>query len=70
VFPPEVLIDKLMIYWTTNTVGSSVRYYYEATDQRPKLLAADFVPPPAEVAMWPKDIALAPRQPAARLYNV
>jgi len=28
VFPPEVLIDNLMIYWTTNTIGSSVRYYY------------------------------------------
>ena len=69
-FPPEVLINKLMIYWTTNTVGSSVRYYYEATDLRPKLLATDFVRPPTAVAMWPKDIALAPREPAARLCNV
>ena len=25
VFPPEVLIDNLMIDWTTNTIGSSVR---------------------------------------------
>jgi microsomal epoxide hydrolase len=53
VFPPEVLIDNLMIYWTTNTIGSSVRYYYEATHLRPK-----------------KDIAFAPRELAARLYNV
>ncbi|MDB5427590.1 MAG: epoxide hydrolase [Phenylobacterium sp.] len=70
VFPPEVLIDNLMIYWTTNTIGSSVRYYYEASHLRPKLLAADFVRPPTAVAMWPKDIALAPRELAARLYNV
>jgi hypothetical protein len=55
VFPPEVLIDNLMIYWTTNTIGSSVRYYYEATHLRPKLLAGDFVRPPTAVAMWPKD---------------
>jgi len=31
---------------------------------------ADFVRPPTAVAMWPKDIALAPRELAARLYNV
>jgi pimeloyl-ACP methyl ester carboxylesterase len=70
VFPPEVLIDNLMIYWTTNTIGSSVRYYYEASHLRPKLQSGDFVRPPTAVAMWPKDIALAPRELAERLYNV
>jgi microsomal epoxide hydrolase len=70
VFPLEVLIDNLMIYWTTNTIGSSVRYYYEATHLRPKLLAGDFVRPPTAVAIWPKDIALPPRELAERLYNV
>jgi pimeloyl-ACP methyl ester carboxylesterase len=70
VFPPEVLIDNLMIYWISNTIGSSVRYYYEATHLRPKLQAGDFVRAPTAVAMWPKDIALAPRELAARLYNV
>jgi microsomal epoxide hydrolase len=70
VFPPEVLIDNLMIYWTTNTIGSSVRYYYESTHLRPRFQADDFVRPPTAVAMWPKDIALAPRELAARLYNV
>jgi len=70
VFTSEVLIDNLMIYWTTNTIGSSVRYYYEATHLRPKIQASDFVRPPTAVAMWPKDIALAPRALAARLYNV
>jgi microsomal epoxide hydrolase len=70
VFPPEVLIDNLMIYWATNTIGSSVRYYYEAAHLRPKLLATDFVRAPTAVAMWPKDIALAPRELAGRLYNV
>jgi microsomal epoxide hydrolase len=70
VFPPEVLIDNIMIYWTTNTIGSSVRYYYETTHLRPRLQADDFVRPPTAVAMWPKDIALAPRELAARLYNV
>jgi len=70
VFPLDFLIDNLMIYWITNTIGSSVRYYYEATHLRPKLKARDFVRPPTAVAMWPKDIATAPRELAARLYNV
>jgi hypothetical protein len=66
----EVLIDYLMIYWTSNTIGSSVRYYYEATHFQPRLESGDFVSPPTAVAMWLKDIALAPRELAARLYNV
>jgi microsomal epoxide hydrolase len=70
VFPPGVLIDNLMIYWISNTIGSSVRYYYEATHLRPKIQANDFVRAPTAVAMWPKDIAVAPRELAARLYNV
>jgi microsomal epoxide hydrolase len=70
VFPSEFLIDTLMTYWTTNTIGASIRYYHEATHLRPKLLASDFVHAPTAIAMWPKDIALAPRELAARLYNV
>jgi pimeloyl-ACP methyl ester carboxylesterase len=70
VFPLETLIDNLMIYWTTNTIGSSVRYYYEGTRLRPPLTADDFVHVPTAVAMWPYDIALAPRELAERLYNV
>jgi pimeloyl-ACP methyl ester carboxylesterase len=54
----------------TNTIGSSIRYYYEATHLRPKIQAGDYVRAPTAVAMWPKDIALAPRELAARLYNV
>lgn len=70
VFPLETLVDNLMIYWTTNTIGSSVRYYYEGARLRPPLNAADFVHVPTAVAMCPHDIALAPRELAERLYNV
>lgn len=69
-WPVETLIDTLMIYWTTNTIGSSIRYYYDATRLRPVLGTGDFVTPPTGVAMWPHDIALAPREAAARVYNV
>lgn len=70
VFPLETLIDNLMVYWTTNTIGSSIRYYYEGARLRPPLKPDDFVSVPTAVAMWPRDIALAPRELAERLYNV
>ncbi|QCB43294.1 epoxide hydrolase [Sphingomonas sp. PAMC26645] len=70
VWPMETLIDNLMIYWATNTIGSSVRYYYDGTRLRPPLRADDFVRAPTAVAMWPQDLALAPRELAERLYNV
>ena len=70
VWPREALIDTLMIYWTTNTIASSVRYYYEAARLRPALRPDDFVRAPTGVAMWPHDLALAPRELAQRLYNV
>ncbi|MBA1275451.1 epoxide hydrolase family protein [Stutzerimonas azotifigens] len=70
VLPLEALVDTLMIYWTTNTIGSSIRYYYDATRLRPPLAADDFVRTPTAVAMWPHDLALAPRELAERLYNV
>lgn len=70
VWPMETLIDNLMIYWATNTIGSSVRYYYEGTRLRPPLAADDYVRVPTALAMWPRDLALAPRELAERLYNV
>jgi microsomal epoxide hydrolase len=70
VFPLERLVDNLMVYWTANTIGSSVRYYYEATRLRPPLRAEDVVRVPTAIAMWTKDIALAPRELAERLYDV
>jgi len=70
VFPLETLIDNLMIYWLTNTIGSSVRYYYEAVRLRPALTSDDYVQVPTALAIWPRDIARAPRELAERLYNV
>ena len=70
VWPIEALIDNLMIYWATNTIGSSVRYYYEGTRLRPPLLPEDYVKAPTAVAVWPHDLALPPRELTERLYNV
>jgi pimeloyl-ACP methyl ester carboxylesterase len=70
VFPMEMLIDNLMVYWTTQTIGSSVRYYYEGSRLRPALKADDFVTAPTALGVWPHDLAFPPRELAARLYNL
>ena len=70
VWPMATLTDNLMIYWATNTIGSSVRYYHEGTRLRPPLAPDDYVHAPTAVAMWPHDLALAPLELAERLYNV
>lgn len=70
VWPLEALADTLMIYWSTNTIGSSIRYYFETTRLRPALREDDYVRAPTGIAMWPKDLVLAPRELAERLYNV
>lgn len=70
VFPLEALADNLMVYWVSNTISSSIRYYYEAARLRPKLRPDDSVRPPTAVGVWPHDLACPPRSLAERLYNV
>ncbi|QDE37740.1 epoxide hydrolase [Luteibacter pinisoli] len=70
VWPTETLLDTIMIYWTTNTIGSSIRYYFDAARLRPPLRVSDYVSAPTAVAMWPRDLVLAPRELAEELYNV
>ncbi len=69
-FPFDMLIDTLMIYWLTETIGSSIRTYYEHAKFRPALRPDDYVRVPTAVCMWPKDLVTAPREWAERFYNV
>lgn len=69
-FPLDMLIDNLMVYWASETIGSSMRYYYDNIHFRPPLLASDHVHVPTAVCIWPKDLGTPPREWAERLYNV
>ena len=69
-FPPEMLIDNLMIYWATETIGSSMRLYYDHRHFRKPFKASDRVSVPTAISMWPKDLVIAPREWAERFYNV
>ncbi len=70
VFSPEMIIDNLMIYWATETIGSSMRAYFDHRHFRAPLSSSDHVRAPTAICMWPKDLVLAPREWAERFYNV
>ncbi|MVN85640.1 alpha/beta fold hydrolase [Deinococcus sp. HMF7620] len=70
VFPLDLLIDNLMIYWATETIGSSMRYYFDDRHFRSPLAAEDHVNVPTAVCMWPADLVTAPREWAERFYDV
>jgi pimeloyl-ACP methyl ester carboxylesterase len=70
VFSPDMLLDNLMVYWATNTIGSSMRHYYDSRHYRTALRPDDRVTVPTAVCMWPKDLVFVPRAWAERLYNV
>ena len=69
-FPHDMLLDNLMIYWATQSIGSSIRSYYERRHLRPPLLPGQRVAVPSAICMWPHDLVVAPREWAARFYNV
>ncbi len=69
-FPLDMLIDNLMIYWTTETIGSSMRAYYEHRHFRAPFGFDDRVDVPTAVSAWPEDLVIAPREWAERFYNV
>jgi pimeloyl-ACP methyl ester carboxylesterase len=69
-FPLDMLIDNLMIYWATETIGSSMRFYYDHRHFRKPFKTSDHVSVPTAVCMWPKDLLIAPKEWAARFYNV
>jgi microsomal epoxide hydrolase len=68
-FLKDDLLTNVMIYWVTQTIGSSVRLYYEAMHS-PALGASTHVEVPTGFAIFPKDIKPAPREFAERFFNV
>jgi pimeloyl-ACP methyl ester carboxylesterase len=68
-FTKDDLLTNVMIYWVTQSIGSSVRLYYEAMHS-PTLAAPTHVKLPTGFAIFPKDITPAPREFAERFFKV
>lgn len=69
-FSKDDLLTNIMLYWLTQTAGSSVfRYYAEA--RSPSLQASDRVTVPVALALFPKEPnGVPPRSLAERTLNV
>jgi microsomal epoxide hydrolase len=67
VFSRDQLITNVMLYWTTGTVTSSTRLYWEHMRSG---AAQDYVAIPTGVARYPKEILRFPRAWVERKYNV
>jgi len=70
VFTRDELLTNVMIYWTTETIHSSIRLYYESRERPLRLSAANRVRPPVAVALFPKEIPMPPRNLAERGLNI
>lgn len=66
-FSEDELLTNIMIYWVTNTIGSSARMYYENTHSLPPMGRIEV---PAGVALFPADILLPPKEWAERNLNI
>ncbi len=68
-FSKDELLTTVMIYWVTETINSSARLYYE-NRRIPPLAPEQRIDVPAGVAIFPKDLALPPREWAERSLSV
>ncbi|OPJ61369.1 epoxide hydrolase family protein [Clostridium chromiireducens] len=66
-FSEDELLTNIMIYWVTNTIGSSAHIYYENTHSLPPIGHIDV---PTGLALFPADVLLPPKEWAMRNLNI
>jgi len=71
-FSKDDLLTTIMIYWVTQSFGTSARYYYEAAHRpwTPVHGRMPVVEAPVCVSVLPEEICSAPRRWAERYYNL
>lgn len=66
-FSEDELLTNIMIYWVTNSIGSSARIYYENMHSLPSMGRIEV---PTGIALFPADILLPPKEWAERNLNI
>lgn len=66
-FSEDELLTNIMIYWVTNTIGSSAHMYYENMHSLPAMGPIEV---PTGIALFPADILLPPKEWAERNLNI
>jgi Predicted hydrolases or acyltransferases (alpha/beta hydrolase superfamily) len=67
IFSKDELLTNVMIYWLTNTLGSTAQMYYENTHSLPPMNKIDV---PTGVALFHEDVLLPPKEWAERNLNI
>lgn len=70
VFSNDELLTNISVYWFMQTMASSVRMYYETTVNPWSLPVGKRVETPTAIAVFPKELSVAPREWAERIYNL
>ena len=69
-FTKDELLTNVMIYWVTQTIGSSMRLYYEVRQAPLHFQPGQFVSVPCGIAHFPLEAPFPPRGWIERGYNV
>ncbi len=69
-FTKDELLTNITIYWVTQTINSSARFYYEYSRNPWRFRPGERVNVPCAVAQFPKEIYRPPREWAERTHNV
>jgi len=69
-FTRDELLTNISIYWFTQTIGSSMRLYWESRRRPLSFATGERVRTPVAVAHFPKEIPLPPRSWVERVYDV
>jgi microsomal epoxide hydrolase len=67
-YTQDELLTNITIYWATQTIHSACRIYYESLRERPEPKGR--VDVPTGVAMFPKELIVAPRAYGERFFNI
>jgi pimeloyl-ACP methyl ester carboxylesterase len=70
IFTKDELLTNISIYWFTQTIGSSMRLYWENWRRPLRFAPGERVRVPCAIAHFPKEIPLPPKSWVERVYDV
>jgi pimeloyl-ACP methyl ester carboxylesterase len=70
VFSKDEILTVVSIYWFTRTIDSSIRLYYETSENPWVLPSTGRIETPTAISVFPKELSVPPRDWAERIYNV
>lgn len=69
-FTKDEMLTNISLYWFTQTIASSLRYYYEGRTNPTSFSDLAPMTVPSAIAVFPKELPMPPKEYAARFYNV